>query len=74
MIKHFYPLLDFGIEYPEFKFMLILGACAAMCVCNLIAIVFGKIISNKIPETIIQKSSGALFLIFGFIRIIKFYF
>ena len=54
--------------------MLILGAVTAMCVCDLIAIVFGKILSNKVPETIIQKISGTLFLIFGFIRNIKFSF
>lgn len=54
--------------------MLICGAVVAMCACDLIAIIFGKVISKKIPERIIQKISGILFFIFGFFGILNFLF
>ena len=43
-----------------------------MVVSDLIAIIFGKVLSKKIPENIIQKFSGILFLIFGFLGILNF--
>ena len=52
--------------------MLILGAIFAMIASDLIAIIFGKVLSKKIPENIIQKFSGILFLIFGFLGILNF--
>ena len=52
--------------------MLILGAIFAMVASDLIAIIFGKALSQKIPEKIIQKISGILFLIFGMLGIINF--
>lgn len=52
--------------------MLILGAIFAMVASDLIAIIFGKVLSKKIPENIIQKFSGILFLIFGFLGILNF--
>ena len=52
--------------------MLILGAIFAMILCDLIAIIFGKALSKKIPDNIIQKFSGILFLIFGILGILNF--
>lgn len=66
--------MAFGIQYPDFKIMLILGAIFAMIISDLIAIMFGKALSKKIPENIIQKFSGILFLIFGLLGILSFIF
>lgn len=63
--KTFLASLGFGIQYPNSKFMLVLGAILAMVVCDSIAIVFGKFLNKYISETMMQKISGILFLIFG---------
>lgn len=70
--KTFLASIGLGIEYPDFKIFLILGAIAGMVISDFIAVVFGKALSTKIPENIIQKFSGILFLIFGFIGLLNF--
>lgn len=71
--KTFLASIGLGIEYPLYKFSLILGAIAGMVASDLIAIIFGKALSHKIPEKIMQKLSGILFLIFGFLGIFNFF-
>ena len=44
---------------------LILGTVSAMVLCNLIAIILGKVLNKYISEKFMQKLSGILFLIFG---------
>lgn len=63
--KTFLASLGFGIQYPNAKIMLVLGAILAMVACDSIAIVFGKFLNKYISETMMQKISGILFLIFG---------
>lgn len=70
--KTFLASIGLGIQYPAYKIILILGAVFAMVVSDLIAIILGKTLSKKIPENIIQKFSGILFLIFGIFGIINF--
>ena len=65
--KTFLASIGLGIEYPNYKTFLILGAITGMVVSDFIAVIFGKVLSTKIPENLIQKFSGVLFLIFGFI-------
>ncbi len=65
--KTFLASIGLGIEYPTYKVFLIIGAIAGMIVSDFITIIFGKILSTKIPENLIQKFSGILFLIFAFI-------
>lgn len=72
--KTFLASIGLGIEYPLYKASLICGAIAGMVISDLIAIIFGKALSNKIPENVMQKLSGILFLIFGFIGILNFFF
>ena len=72
--KTFLASIGLGIEYYSYKFSLILGAIAGMIISDLIAIVFGKALSHKIPENMMQKLSGILFLIFGFLGIFNFIF
>ena len=67
--KTFLASIGLGIEYSMYKASLICGAISGMIISDLIAIIFGKALSHKIPENIIQKLSGALFLIFGFLGI-----
>lgn len=71
--KTFLASIGLGIEYSLYKASLILGAIAGMIASDLIAIIFGKALSHKIPETLMQKLSGILFLIFGFLGIFNFF-
>lgn len=52
--------------------LLIFGAVLAMILSDLIAIIFGKFLSKKLSENTMQKFSGILFLIFGFIGLFDF--
>ena len=70
--KTFLASIGLGIEYSLYKFSLILGAIAGMVVSDLIAIIFGKVLATKIPESAMQKLSGILFLIFGILGIFNF--
>jgi len=71
--KTFLASIGLGIEYPLYKLFLICGAIAGMVASDLIAIIFGKALSHKIPEKMMQKLSGILFLIFGFLGIFYFF-
>ena len=70
--KTFLASIGLGIQYPNYKIMLILGAIFAMVASDLIAILFGKFLSKKVSEKTMQAFSGILFLIFGFIGILNF--
>lgn len=65
--KTFLASIGLGIQYPAQKVFLILGAILGMILSDLIAIILGKFLSKKLPENILEKFSGILFLIFGFI-------
>ena len=69
--KTFLASIGLGIEYSIYKLSLVCGAVLGMVVSDLIAIIFGKILSNKLPENLMQKLSGVLFLIFGIMGIIR---
>ena len=63
--KTFLASLGFGIQYPNYKLMLILGSILGMVASDSIAIISGKFLSQYISEEKMQKFSGILFLIFG---------
>ena len=65
--KTFLASLGFGIQYPGYKMMLVIGAILGMVLSDSIAIISGKFLSKYISEEKMQKLSGILFLIFGFI-------
>ena len=69
--KTFLASIGLGVQYPNYKFSLILGAISAMVICDFIAIIFGKFLNKQISENAMQKLSGILFLIFGFIGFIS---
>lgn len=70
--KTFLASIGLGISYPNSKIFLIIGAILGMVISDLLAILFGRFISSKIPENLMQKLSGILFIIFGIIGFIKF--
>ncbi len=70
--KTFLASVGLGISYPNYKLFLIIGAILGMVMSDLLAILFGKFLSKKIPETLMQKLSGLLFIVFGIIGFIKF--
>lgn len=67
--KTFLASIGLGIQYPAQKIFLIIGAILGMVLSDLIAIILGKFLSKKLPENVLEKFSGILFLIFGFIGI-----
>lgn len=68
--KTFLASLGFGIQYPSYKLVLIIGAILGMIASDSIAIIFGKFISKYISEEKMKKISGILFLIFGILGFI----
>ncbi len=72
--KTFLSSIGLGIQYPSQKLFLILGAVLGMVLSDLIAIILGKFLSKKLPENIMEKFSGILFLIFGFIGLFNLFF
>ena len=65
--KTFLASIGLGINYPQDKIMLVLGAILGMIASDLIAIFTGKFLSKKIPEKAITIFSGILFIVFGII-------
>lgn len=72
--KTFLASIGLGISYPNQKIFLIIGAILGMVISDLLAIIFGKFLTKKIPETLMQKLSGLLFIVFGVIGFINFIF
>ena len=67
--KTFLASLGFGIQYPNYKVMLILGAILGMIASDSIAIISGKFLNKYISEEM-KRFSGILFLLFGLIGFI----
>ena len=68
--KTFLASIGLGINYPDFKISLILGAILGMIISDCIAIFLGKLLSKKLNTNAINKLSGILFLLFGIIVLI----
>lgn len=68
--KTFLASIGLGINYPDFKISLILGAILGMIISDCIAIFLGKLLSKKLNTNAINKLSGILFLLFGIIGLI----
>lgn len=67
--KTFLASIGLGVQYPNSKISLVMGAICAMVACDFIAILFGKFLNKHISEKAMQKFSGILFLLFGLIGI-----
>lgn len=63
--KTFLASLGLGIQFSAFKIYLILGAISGMVMSDAIAILFGKFLSSKISNKLMNTLSGIIFLLFG---------
>ena len=63
--KTFLAAIGLGIQYAKYKIPLVIGAIMGMVISDLLAIILGKI-----PEELMKKISGILFIIFGIIGIL----
>lgn len=68
--KTFLSSIGLGIQYPNYKISLIIGAILGMIISDGVAIMAGKFLGKRMPEKAIQKISGILFLSFGIIGLI----
>lgn len=68
--KTFLSSIGLGIQHPEFKLSLIIGSILGMISSNLLAIIFGKLISKRFHKNIIELVSNSLFIIFGLLGLI----
>lgn len=69
--KTFLASLGLGIEYPFYKFSLVLGSVCGMVASNSIAVLFGKFLDTKLNSKYIQFLSNILFIIFGMLGFLK---
>ena len=69
--KTFLASIGLGIEYPNFKFSLILGAVLGMVFSDFLAILLGKFLTTKISTKSMNYLSGFLFIIFGILGLIN---
>lgn len=69
--KTFLASLGLGIQFPNYKLFLIIGAILGMVLSDAIAILFGKFLSNKISDKFMNTLSGIIFLFFGVVGMIK---
>lgn len=72
--KTFLASLGLGIEFPNAKIFLILGAILGMVVSDAIAILFGKFLTRKVSSKFMNTLSGIIFLLFGMLGLIRFLF
>lgn len=63
--KTFLASIGLGIQFPAAKIYLILGAILGMVISDAIAILFGKFLSSKISNKLMNTLSGIIFLLFG---------
>lgn len=71
--KTFLASIGLGVQYASSKIALIVGAILGMVVSDLLAVLFGKFLSTKISEKVMNILSGILFLLFGSIGLIGFF-
>lgn len=72
--KTFLASIGLGVQYPFYKFSLILGAICGMLVSDSLAIFFGKWIGSRISNNFIEILSNLIFILFGVIGFFNFIF
>lgn len=65
--KTFLASLGLGLEYPNYKFSLILGSITGMVLSNSFALFFGKLLGSKLNPAFIEFLSNVIFIMFGLI-------
>ena len=72
--KTFLASLGLGLQYPNYRFSLIIGSILGMVASNSVALFFGKILGNKLKPKFVEILSNILFIIFGLFGFINLYF
>lgn len=68
--KTFLSSLGLGLQYPDFKFSLILGCIFGMVASNAFSIVFGKLLMCKLKPETVEFFSNLAFIVFGILGLI----
>lgn len=68
--KTFLASIGFGIQYPNYKVLLVIGAILGMIASDSLAIISGKFLNKYISEEKMQNLSGVLFLLFGIVGLV----
>lgn len=71
--KTFLASLGLGIQYPNYKLFLVIGAILGMVISDLLAILFGKFLSKKISDKSMSILSSTIFFVFGIFGLIGFF-
>ena len=71
--KTFLASLGLGLQYPNYRFSLIIGSILGMVASNSVALFFGKILGNKLKPKFVEILSNILFIIFGLLGLTNLY-
>lgn len=63
--KTFLASIGLGIQYSNYKLLLIIGAILGMIISDYLIICIGKFLSKYVNNRVIQVISGILFILFG---------
>lgn len=69
--KTFLASLGLGLQYPHYKFSLILGSIAGMVASNSIALFFGRFLGTKFRPEVVELLSNLIFIVFGLIGLVS---
>lgn len=65
--KTFLASLGLGLQYPGFKFSLIMGSICGMVGSNSIALFFGRFLGNRFNPKFVEFLSNTIFIVFGLV-------
>lgn len=72
--KTFLASLGLGLEYPAYKFSLIVGSICGMVCSNALAIFFGKLLQSKLNQNFVSFLSNIIFIVFGVLGFVSLFF
>lgn len=72
--KTFLASLGLGLEYPLYKFSLIIGSICGMICSNALAIFFGKLLQSKLNQNFVAFLSNIIFIVFGILGFVSLFF
>lgn len=72
--KTFLASLGLGLEYPAYKFSLIIGSICGMVCSNALAIFFGKLLQSKLNQNFVSFLSNIIFIVFGVLGFVSLFF
>lgn len=69
--KTFLASLGLGLQYPHYKFSLILGSIGGMVASNSIALFFGRFLGTNFKPEVVELLSNLIFIVFGLIGLVS---